>query len=263
MIDPLRRLRDWTYENYHLAYLAGTAILCQSLFFPSKKATALAWLACTGAGVVLEPCVNPFRHTYGKSWWRLSPDEPCIALTFDDGPGPDTEALLDLLKELGVPGNFFCIGQQIEKYPGVLGRMAQEGHLIGNHTYSHPNLLRTGWSQTRQELMRVQTLIEQETGQTARFWRPPFGFRAPWTIRVARKLGLESVLWSINPRDFQDPGVEELVRRVQDQVQQGVIVLFHDGPGPRAQTLEAVRRLVLHFQEKGYRFVRLDQARVQ
>ncbi len=264
MSDLLTRkiyeVRDYVYDNYHFAYVLGTGLLCQSIFAPSKKLSALSWLASLTAGAVLEPCVNPHRQIYGKGMWRLSPDHAEVALTFDDGPGPDTAALLDLLGEEKVPASFFCIGQQIEKHPQLLQRIANEGHMIGNHTYTHPNLMLRSPSQTRHELQRVQDQVQQITGQTPTFWRPPMGFRAPWTQRVADQLGLRAALWSINPRDFQDPGEEVIFDRIIEPMQWGVIVLLHDGLAQRQQTLQATRRLIPWLRDKGYRFVRLDQA---
>lgn len=264
MTDPvpkvLRSVRDWTYENYHFAYALGTGILCASLFEPSRKVSLLAWVASLAVGAALEPCVNPSRQIYGRSLWRLSPEHPEVALTFDDGPGEDTPALLDLLAEQGVVANFFCVGRQIEKHPDLLKRIAAEGHMIGNHTYSHPNLILCSPGQTRLELERVQELVELHCGQTPRFWRAPMGFRAPWTQRVADQLKLKAALWSINPRDFQDPGVPVIVSRTMQDLQPGVIILLHDGFAGRRQTIEAVGQLIAQLRAKEYRFVRLDQA---
>jgi len=258
--EGLDRIRDWTYEHYHYAYVMGTGWICQDVFGPSHKAIFCSWMTCLAAGVVLEPCVNPYRQVYGKSQWRLSPDYPEVALTFDDGPGEDTAELLDLLAAEKVSANFFCVGQQMEKYPDLVRRIVDEGHLIGNHTYSHPNLMLCGPQRTRQELQRVQELFLELTGQVPDCWRAPFGFRAPWTQRVADQLKLRSILWSINPRDFQNPGSQVLVDRVNQQVEQGVIVLLHDGFSGRGQTLAATRQLIPLLRERHYQFVRLDQA---
>lgn len=255
-----RRLRDWTYDHYHWAYVAGTAILCQSLLFPSKTNAAIAWLGCVAAGAVLEPCVNPFRQVYGRSHWRGPEHEPWVALTYDDGPDEHTPALLDLLRAEGVKATFFCIGEQVEKRPDVVRRIAAEGHLLANHTYNHPNLMRLTPHATREQLTRTEDLIRGLVPDySPRFWRPPFGYRAPWTFAVARKLGLEPVMWSINPRDFQNPGAETIVQRTMQDMQPGVIVLLHDGVGPRPQTVEATRDLIREVRERKYEFVRLDQ----
>lgn len=260
MNDPLTRqlykLRDWTYENYHWAYLAGTAVLCNSLFFPDPALSIFVWLGCVAVGALLEPCVNPYRQVYGQSLGRLASG---VALTFDDGPSEDTPGLLDLLAEEGVKATFFVIGRQIEKYPEVVKRIVAEGHQLGNHTYSHPNLMICSPQRTRRELEQVQRQIQELTGLKPTFWRPPFGFRAPWTQSVASKLGLRSALWTINPRDFQDPGVEVIVSRTMAALDRGVIVLLHDGLENRGQTLEATRKLIGHLKEKAIPIVRLDQ----
>jgi peptidoglycan/xylan/chitin deacetylase (PgdA/CDA1 family) len=260
MDDPLTRLlfrlRDWTYDHYHWAFVLGTGAICRSVFFPDPKATSLAWLSCLAAGAVLEPCVNPYRQVYGASLGQLPEG---VALTYDDGPGPDTPALLDLLAREEVKASFFLIGSQIEKYPDTVRRIAAEGHLIGNHTYSHPNLMLCSPGRTRRELERVQQQIQELTGQKPTFWRPPFGFRSPWTQAVASQLGLKSALWSVNPRDFQDPGTAVIVQRTKDGLKPGVIVLLHDGLEGRVQTLEATKHLISELKATA-RFVRLDQA---
>lgn len=259
MDDPLTRLmfriRDWTYDNYHWAFVLGTGVICRSVFFPDPTATTLAWLTCVAGGAVLEPCVNPYRQIYGRSLGQLREG---VALTYDDGPGPETPALLDLLAREGIKASFFLIGRQIEKYPDTVRRIAAEGHLIGNHTYSHPNLMLCSPGRTRRELEQVQQQIQALTGQKPTFWRPPFGFRAPWTQPVASQLGLRSALWTVNPRDFQDPGGPVIVRRTKDGLKPGVIVLLHDGLEGRAQTLEASQALISELKTTT-RFLRLDQ----
>jgi peptidoglycan/xylan/chitin deacetylase (PgdA/CDA1 family) len=261
MNDPLTRaiyqIRDWTYENYHWAYLAGTAALCNSIFYPNPAHTIYAWLLCVLLGAVLEPCVNPYRQVYGKGLGRVSSG---VALTFDDGPSEDTPALLELLKQEGVKATFFVIGSQIEKHPEIVRRIAAEGHLIGNHTYSHPNLMICTPQRTRQELERVQKQLQELTGQKPTWWRPPFGFRSPWTQAVAARLGLKCALWTVNPRDFQDPGSLVIVERIMAALDKGVIVLLHDGLEKRGQTLEATRELIGRLKEQGVRMVTLDDA---
>lgn len=261
--DPLqkayRQLRDWVYDNYHWAYVIGTGLLCQSLMFPSKKYAFFSWLTCLLAGMVLEPCVNPYRQIYGRSLWRGDPEQARVALTFDDGPDDSTAELLDLLKAENVKATFFCIGSQMEQRPELVRRIHAEGHQLGNHTYDHANLLVCGPGATEQQLTRTQELFRKLVGFVPTFWRPPFGYRAPWTDSVARRLGLQAALWSINPRDFQDPGAEAIVERTMDLLQPGVIVLLHDGLGERPQTVEAVRQLIPQIRARHYEFVRLDE----
>lgn len=259
LTQHIHELRDWLYDHYYWAYLSGTAVLCNSMFFPDPKAIWLSWLGCIAAGTVLEPCVNPYRQIYGKSLGRLHADHQDVALTFDDGPGEDTPELLKLLQREKVKASFFLIGEQIAKHPDLVRRIADEGHLIGNHTYSHPNLMLCSPTRTHQELERVQEQIHRLTGQKPTFWRPPFGFRAPWTQATASKLGLRAALWTTNPRDFQDPGGQVIVDRTMAALQKGLIVLLHDGPRQRGQTLEATRALIALIKDKKYRFVRLDQ----
>ncbi len=260
MTDPLERfwvqLRDWTYDHYYLAYLVGTGVLCFSLAFPSKKWALISWAVVVVLGIVLEPCVNPYNPVYGASLGRLE-EENAVALTFDDGPAQDTPALLDLLGQLEVPATFFCVGRQLEQYPEVARRIAAEGHTLANHTEEHVNLMTLLPGATRRQLQRVQERLHSLTGQTPRWWRPPYGFRAPWTFAVARRLGLKAVLWSCNPRDFHNPGPQVIVDRVLEKLRSGDIILLHDGFHSRGQTLQAVALLVPELRRRGFKLVKL------
>lgn len=255
--DPLSRLllaiRDWTYDHYYWAFVVGTAVLCRSFFFPSLTWTCLGWVGCLVLGALLEPCVNPYRQLFGRSLWKGSGEK--VALTFDDGPGPDTAALLDLLKAHGARATFFCVGSAAEQHPDLIDRMRAEGHEVGNHTWSHANLLRSSPAATRRELSQTQEVLRG----AVRWWRPPFGYRAPWSYPVARKLGLEPVLWSVNPRDFQNPGAEVIVQRTLAELHEGMILLLHDGPGERSQTLVATEQLLGHLRERGLQAVTVSE----
>ena len=261
MIDPIERywvrLRDWTYDHYYLAYFLGTGVLCFGVTFPSKTWGLISWAVVSLLGILLEPCVNPYNPVYGSSLGRLSRDG-VVALTFDDGPSEDTPALLDLLRRLEVPATFFCVGKQLEQYPEVARRIASDGHTLANHTEDHLNLMTLLPGATRTQLQRVQERLHSLTGATCTLWRPPYGFRAPWTFAVARGLGLKAVLWSCNPRDFHDPGPQVVVDRVLQNLRDGDIILLHDGFHSRHQTLEAVALLVPELRRRGYQLVKLN-----
>ncbi len=191
-----------------------------------------------------------------------------IVLTFVDGPDPRwTPEVLKALDELDVPATFFVLGDQAMQYPDLVGEIDSAGHLIGNHTFTHPHLDRLTPAEQRVELNTTARLLEGLTG-----WRSPL-FRAPYTanvdpsrpedlvpLRVALKDGYVFVGANIDPLDWSKPGPDELARRMVEQAEQGGrVVLLHDGGGDRSETIAALHKAVPELRRRGYRFVQLDE----
>jgi len=191
-----------------------------------------------------------------------------IVLTFDDGPDPQwTPAILRALKELKAPGTFFVVGDQVMQYPDLVAEIDRAGHLIGNHTFSHPHLDRLTPAETVVELNATARLLEGLTGT-----RSPL-FRAPYTanvdpsrpedlgpLRVALQNGYVFVGANIDPLDWDSKGPEEIARRIVAQAEQGGrVVLLHDGGGDRSDTIKALYIAVPELRRRGYRFVSIDQ----
>ncbi len=260
--DPVSEIllsaRDWVYDHYQSAYVLGTSYILWSLFGPDLVLFGFFWALTQIVGYLLEPCVNPHLLRYGPGLVRLEDNgERRIALTFDDGPGPETPLLLDVLAKHQVSATFFMIGEQVAAFPETVRRIQAAGHSIGNHTWSHPNLMLKSPQSTEAEFARTQKEIVAITGVMPQTFRPPFGFRAPWTHRAAVGQGLRQVLWSLNPRDFQQPGAQVIVSRVKEAVANGEIILLHDGRAACPQTIEAVDILIPWLKEQGYQFVTL------
>ena len=192
-----------------------------------------------------------------------------VALTFDDGPSPDwTPQVLDILKEKGVKASFFIVGQNGESNPGLLKRIFAEGHEIGNHTFTHPNLGETPQRVTQIELNATQRLVEALTGRSMRLFRPPyFGDAEPTTsdeidaLREAGKLGYITVGLKVDPDDWQEPPAEKIVSFVMDRMAdtnpdtRGQIILLHDAGGDRTQTVAALPELIDQLRAKGLSIV--------
>ena len=192
-----------------------------------------------------------------------------VALTFDDGPSPDwTPSILDILKEKGVKATFFIIGENGESNPGLLKRIVAEGHEIGNHTFTHPNLAETPQRVTQIELNATQRLVEALTGRSIRLFRPPyFGDAEPTTsdeiaaVKEAGDLGYITVGLRIDPDDWQQPAAGEIVSRVMEQIAdtnpetRGQIILLHDAGGDRSQTVKALPTLIDQLRAKGLQIV--------
>ena len=177
-----------------------------------------------------------------------------VALTFDDGPsGACTEALLDGLRERNVKATFFVIGMYAEQYPDIIRRMAQEGHVIGNHTYHHVQLSRLSDQQAQEELEMTNELIEDITGQQPIFARPPFG---SWNKKKEFPADLIPVLWNVDPLDWKTYQTDTVVSRIMNNVEDGDIILLHDS---YPTSVEAALRTIDMLQEEGYVFVTVDE----
>ena len=177
-----------------------------------------------------------------------------IALTFDDGPHPVyTAQILDGLKERGVKATFFVIGKNIEGNEELLERMHQEGHLIGNHTYSHKKLDCIEKQAAAEELEKTSELVERVTGEGTEFARPPFGV---WNKALEYDVTMLPVMWSIDTLDWTTKNVPATVEKVMKQVKDQDIILFHDCYASSAQAALQVVDLLL---DQGYEFVTVDQ----
>lgn len=188
-----------------------------------------------------------------------------VAITFDDGPSPEwTPKILDILKSYHAKATFFLVGREAEDYPDLVQRIVQEGHEVGNHTYTHPNLAIISDARARLEINATQLLIESLTGRSTTLFRPPYNADSHPSdltelnpIRVAQSQGYMTVLENIDPRDWQRPGVENILERIKDSLSQGNIILLHDGGGNREQTVEALPLLLDYLRERGDEIVSL------
>jgi cellulose synthase/poly-beta-1,6-N-acetylglucosamine synthase-like glycosyltransferase/spore germination protein YaaH/peptidoglycan/xylan/chitin deacetylase (PgdA/CDA1 family) len=194
-------------------------------------------------------------------------DKKQISITFDDGPSSDTPRILDILKQKNVPATFFVIGVNAEQFPSMLQREYREGHTIGNHTYSHPNIAEDSERVTALELNTTTRLIEHDIGHGTKLFRPPYNADStPQTpteivpIARAQALGYITVAESIDPRDWEK-GVtpDKILEEVLDQKDQGHLILLHDGGGDRTPTIQALPRIIDTLRAQGYQFVPLEQ----
>ena len=178
--------------------------------------------------------------------------EKYVALTFDDGPRRGTtERLLDGLKERGAKATFFLIGQQIEDNAALVARMAEEGHQIGNHTWSHQRLDGILPDEAAQEVARTEAALEALLGGGEYWLRPPYG-----QVAEGVELGVPMVKWCVDPRDWESRDAEKVARAVLECVEPGSIVLLHD---IYPTSVDAALRVVDRLQEEGYWFVTVEE----
>jgi peptidoglycan/xylan/chitin deacetylase (PgdA/CDA1 family) len=200
---------------------------------------------------------------FGPALGRIAGDRKVVALTFDDGPNPEaTPLILDTLAEKGVRATFFVLGSHAERWPGLVRRMSQEGHQLGNHGYFHRKLQFKSPFYVSRDIRLGIRAITRAGGPAPRHFRAPHGFRSPWTTPIARLYGERTVGWSLGVWDSDRPGVDEIVKRTVEGVSPGSIVLLHDGDGynpdgNRLQTAEALPLIIDRLREQGYEFATL------
>jgi peptidoglycan/xylan/chitin deacetylase (PgdA/CDA1 family) len=207
----------------------------------------------------------PTGQWYGKTFTGLPRGSRQIALTYDDGPNdPHTLRLLEILAKHGVQATFFLIGRYVQQHPEIAREIVHAGHVVGNHTFKHPLLTFKSAAEIRQELSQCRSALQDAIGEPSNLFRPPFGGRRPAVLRVARELGLKSVLWNLTGYDWNAPPAEAIEHKVAGQIRGGDVILLHDGShkqmgADRSQTVIATDHLLPRYKGEGYQFVTIPQ----
>jgi peptidoglycan/xylan/chitin deacetylase (PgdA/CDA1 family) len=229
------------------------------------SAAAITVAAATLAFAALSPGSQIFGHTLIAG---RNPRE--VALTFDDGPNDAiTEALLDLLGRHDTRATFFMIGRFVRQRPALARRVHAAGHLIGNHTETHPWLTMRSRSRIQAELRDCNQALEDALGAPIRYFRPPHGARRPFVLCAARELGLTTVQWNIMAQDWRPIGSAQILRNVERGLERcrrrriGANILLHDGGhtsigADRTDTLRVTEDLLTRFACEGFRTVTVD-----
>lgn len=237
---------------------------------------ALGFASFTAYGAV-----HPQSQVFGATLCGTSRPEN-LALTFDDGPNPAiTPKLLDLLDRYRAKATFFVVGKYVRESPSLVKEIAARGHLLGNHTDSHPNLFFCGPSETHTELLRCTEAIQQAACIEPRWFRPPFGYRSPWLGEIVHQQGMQTVMWSLIPGDWRPKPSDWLIARMQPIADHashnnhpsprrhtrcsGDILCLHDGDyarphGDRSRTLTALEFWLPRWRDAGLEFVTISQA---
>lgn len=206
----------------------------------------------------------PTGQLFGRTFCRASRRSKQIALTFDDGPNdPYTFRLLDVLAKYNVYATFFLIGKYVRERPDVVREIAHRGHVIGNHTFSHPLLIFTPAASIRGEIIRCRAAINDAVGDHSNLFRPPWGARRRETLRIVRELGLEPVMWNITGYDWNATSVDFIEEKVAPKIRGGDVILLHDGGHKtfgtdRSLTVDAVDRVLARYVDQ-YEFVSIPQ----
>ncbi|MCX6260788.1 MAG: polysaccharide deacetylase family protein [Bacteroidia bacterium] len=209
----------------------------------------------------------PKSEIFGPVIYRLNYPDKVIALTFDDGPNSEyTEQVLDILEMEGIKGTFFLIGKNVEVYPQIAREIVEQGHSVGNHSYTHP------WSlsfETRKaviaEVKKAEEAIYNANGVRPDLFRPPHGFRTPWMIHNIHKMGFKIVTWDDMTTDYYARSKpEEIAKKILSKVKPGSIIVFHDGLNlnhgvDRENTIKALRIVINELKKESYKFVSLNE----
>ncbi|ADI26642.1 polysaccharide deacetylase family protein [Geobacillus sp. C56-T3] len=184
-----------------------------------------------------------------------------VALTFDDGPNPVyTLNVLEILEKASGKATFFMIGSQMEKHPEVVEAVKAQGHEIGNHTYSHANLTSLTEDEAFREMEWMDVIITEMTGAKPTIFRPPYLDYNATVVSMCNHFGYQMIgALNTDARDWEQPGVDYIVRKSRPHIKNGSILLFHDGFGDRSQTIEAVNILVSELYSQGYKLVTVSE----
>ena len=205
----------------------------------------------------------PTGQWFGRAFHGLPRGSKQIALTFDDGPNdPHTLHLLDALAKHNVHATFFLIGRYVLQRPDIAVEIAKRGHVVGNHTFTHPLLIFLPMERLREELQQCREAMFNAIGEHSNLFRPPFGGRRPGIFHTVRQLGLEPVMWSVTGYDWNAPSAANIERKVSKRIRGGDVVLLHDGGhaafgADRSNTVKAVDSLLSRYN--GYEFVTIPE----
>jgi len=227
--------------------------------------------AFSAVGIVAASCaagyqsMAPTGQWFGRTFTGLRPGAKQLALTYDDGPNdPHTQRLLETLARHNVKATFFLIGRYVKQRPDIAREVVRAGHVVGNHTFSHPNLIFASARETRMQLQDCEQALTEAVGEHSRLFRPPFGGRRPGTLRIAHTLGLEPVMWNVTGWDWKAKPADYVERRVSRQIRGGDVILLHDGShvafgADRSQTVIATDRLIARYKADGYEFATVPE----
>lgn len=207
----------------------------------------------------------PRSQLFGATFIGLKQGSRQIALTYDDGPNEAcTPRLLEVLERHQVKATFFMLGRYVALLPKLAQEVAAAGHAIGNHTYTHPNLILCSAARMRRQVEDCERALRDHVGEHAPLFRPPFGGRRPSVLRAARAMGFAPVLWSVTGHDWNTDPPEKIEARVARQMRGGDVILLHDGGhlgmgADRSATVIATDNLIRRCKDQGYEFVTIPE----
>src|SRR5258705_5630221 len=174
--------------------------------------------------------MSPTGQWFGRTFTGLGRGSKYLALTYDDGPNdPHTLRLLEVLARHNVRATFFLIGRYVQQRPDIVRELVKAGHVVGNHTFTHPLLTFKSSQELRSQLDDCARALTDAVGEHSNLFRPPFGGRRPAVLRIARRMGLEPIMWNVTGYDWNADSAEQIDSKVTGQVRGGDVILLHDG----------------------------------
>jgi len=225
----------------------------------------LSAAALAAASAASYQSMAPSGQWYGQTFTRLPRPSKKLALTYDDGPNdPYTLRLMEVLAKHDVHATFFAIGRYVQQKPQIVRELVNSGHVVGNHTYTHPQLMFESENKIRSQLSMCQNILSDTLGMQVNLFRPPFGGRRPAVLRIAREMKLEPVMWSITSYDWKPTTPERIEQHVRRQLKGGDVILLHDGGhvemgADRSHTVKVTDRLITKYKAEGYEFVTIPE----
>ena len=222
---------------------------------------ALALAAGAAAVSAGYQSIAPTGQWFGRAFHRSRRGTKQIALTFDDGPNdPHTLNLLAVLERHNVHATFFLLGRYVKQRPDLAREIARRGHIVGNHTFTHPFLTFQSAARIRKEIVECRDMLGETVGQHSNLFRPPWGARRPAVFRIVRGLGLQPVMWSVTGYDWNAPSADYIEQKLTSRIRGGDVILLHDGGhaqfgADRSGTVVVVDRVIRRYQAEGYEFV--------
>jgi peptidoglycan-N-acetylglucosamine deacetylase len=226
---------------------------------------AIGAAVAVGAGSSIYQSMAPTGQWFGKNFCRGNNEFKQIALTFDDGPNdPHTLHLLDVLATHDVRATFFMVGRYVRQRPDIAAEVAKHGHIVGNHTFTHPLLTFQSMPRIRDEITQCRAALTDAVGEHSNLFRPPWGGRRPGVFSLVRQLGLEPIMWNVTGYDWNAPSADYIDQKVSRRVRGGAVVLLHDGGhaafgADRSKTVEVVDRIITRYKAEDYSFATIPE----
>ena len=245
------------------AALAGCAVAAAAAA-ASRRAPVLGLVVASAGALAARAAFSPTARPFGQVVRQGPDDRPRASLTFDDGPGPSTAAVLDALAIAGARSTFFVLGRQADRHPDLVRRLAEEGHEVASHGYDHGILVWRGIRHVDDQLVRTEEAVRRAGVAMSPLFRAPHGFRGPATAFAAERRGYRMAAWTAGVFDSSLPGAQVIADRAASALTPGAVILLHDADGwdpaaGRQQTAEAIPAIARAARERGIDLVPLGE----